>query len=113
VGVLAAVGSAVAAPCPTLAEDVLLGSSGCSAGSLTLSDLTVEAFAGPTPTQNVFFELGIDGGTAGSATLGPTLATPMLDDAATPIPEPSAAALSVIGLLALLAHRRWRGRKRL
>ena len=55
---------------------------------------------------DAFFELGIDGGTFGSASLGPLLAT--VTFAAAPIPEPSVAALSLLGLVTVLVRSRRR-----
>jgi hypothetical protein len=76
------------------------------------SDTPASFVSSPAAFFDVFFELGIDGGTTGSASLGASLATLTFDAAAAPIPEPSVAALSLLGLIALLAQRRWRNPKR-
>jgi len=72
-----------------------------------LSD-TPTSFASPSrASYDAFFELGIDGGTLGSASLSSTLASVTFNSVAV-IPEPSTVALSLLGLMALMARRHWR-----
>ena len=60
---------------------------------------------------SAFVEIGIDGGTAGSARLGQQLASlTFAADTVTPVPEPSVAALTLVGLIGIAALRRRRSR---
>lgn len=71
-----------------------------------------ESFTSTTsPLYSAFFELGIDGGTFGTASLGPQLATLSFSTVAAPVPEPSTAALSLIGFIGVAAARRRLGRR--
>ncbi len=73
---------------------------------------TPESFtSAPANFYAAFFELGIDGGTFGAASLGPELASLTFTTVAAPVPEPSVAALSLIGLAGLFGARLRRNRR--
>ena len=68
---------------------------------------SIEKFStSASPSYSAFLELGVDGGTAGQASPGSTLVSITFDQTATPVPEPSVAALSLIGLGLLFVRLR-------